>query len=199
MAFSKSAVRATSSICPSSLVSTQPSLVLQRRLFSTSLILQNASTTPSSASTTSFTRSNPTQIATTSSTSTTAQSSGSRTGYNALAKAEQKVAKQQKGMARQMPGMSLENQDQPLAGESTPSDWYTGDPCARALLVCDSVALVTHCADIFANGLPRSVHSASAAPGRHIARRWSHTQLEVHVDENETVRTSYNSLVSHSR
>lgn len=57
-------------------------------------------------------------MATTSTTSTTAQSSGARTGsgYNALAKAEQKVAKQQKGMARQMPGMSLENQDQPLAG-----------------------------------------------------------------------------------
>ncbi|KAJ9101536.1 hypothetical protein QFC20_005229 [Naganishia adeliensis] len=56
-------------------------------------------------------------MATTSTTSTTAQSSGARTGsgYNALAKAEQKVAKQQKGMARQMPGMSLENQDQPLA------------------------------------------------------------------------------------
>lgn len=115
MAFSTSAIRPISSLRALSLVSTGPSLVLQHRLFTTSLILRNAEST-------SFTRSKQAQIASTSTTSTTAQSSSTRTGtgYNALAKAEQKVAKQQKGMARQMPGMSLENQDQPLAGELKP-------------------------------------------------------------------------------
>jgi hypothetical protein len=96
------------------MIPTGSSLVQQHRLFTTSLILRNTDST-------SFTRTKQTQIATTSTTSTTAQSTDTRrgTGYNALAKAEQKVAKQQKGMARQMPGMSLENQDQPLAGEYT--------------------------------------------------------------------------------
>jgi hypothetical protein len=122
MALSRSALTGPYSMRALSSTVLQPSiLALQYRSLSTSPILQD--TKSSSKSTASFTRAKTAEpvSSNSSSTSTTAQSSGNapaRTGYNAVAKAESKLAKQQKGMSRQMPGMSLENQDQPLAGES---------------------------------------------------------------------------------